>query len=114
MKFIDFFAGCGGARRGLELAGHECIGFCEYDKFAVGAYTSMHLITEEQRAYLATLDLRKRQKEILKEEYRNGEWYANDIRTEKDQKILEEAIIYDRAADLMRKISGVREVSIDF
>ena len=81
MKFIDFFAGCGGARRGLELAGHECIGFCEYDKFAVGAYTSMHLITEEQRAYLATLDLRKRQKEILKEEYRNGEWYANDIRT---------------------------------
>ena len=40
--------------------------------------------------------------------------HANDIRTEKDQKILEEAIVYDRAADLMRKISGVREVSIDF
>ena len=41
----------------------------------------MHLITEEQREYLATLDLKRRQKEILKEEYRNGEWYANDIRT---------------------------------
>ena len=26
MKFIDFFAGIGGFRRGMELAGHECIG----------------------------------------------------------------------------------------
>ena len=80
MKFIDWFAGIGGFRRGMELAGHECVGFCEFDKFAVASYTSMHLITEEQREYLATLDLKKRQKEILKEEYRNGEWYANDIR----------------------------------
>lgn len=30
--------------------------------------------------YLSTLNLKKRQKEILKEEYRNGEWYSNDIR----------------------------------
>lgn len=80
MKFIDLFAGIGGFRRGMELAGHECVGFCEWDKFATASYTSMHLITEEQREYLATLDLKKRQKEILKEEYRNGEWYANDIR----------------------------------
>lgn len=80
MKFIDLFAGIGGFRRGMELAGHECVGFCEWDKFATASYTSMHLITEEQRKYLATLDLKKRQKEILKEEYRNGEWYANDIR----------------------------------
>lgn len=80
MKFIDWFAGIGGFRRGMELAGHECVGFCEFDKFAVASYTSMHLITEEQRAYLATLPLKERQKEILKEEYRNGEWYTNDIR----------------------------------
>ena len=80
MKFIDWFAGIGGFRRGMELAGHECVGFCEFDKFAVASYTSMHLITDEQREYLATLDLKTRQKEILKEEYRNGEWYANDIR----------------------------------
>ena len=79
MKFIDFFAGIGGFRRGMELAGHECVGFCEIDKYAVMSYTAMHLITEEQREYLATLDLRTRQKEILKDEYRNGEWYASDI-----------------------------------
>ena len=81
MTFLDFFAGVGGFRRGMELAGHKCVGFCEFDKYAVASYTSMHLITDEQREYLATLDLKKRQKEILKEEYRNGEWYANDIRT---------------------------------
>lgn len=80
MKFIDFFAGIGGFRRGMELAGHECVGFCEFDKFATASYTSMHLLTEEQRKALEDIPIKKRQKEILKEEYRNGEWYANDIR----------------------------------
>lgn len=80
MKFIDFFAGIGGFRRGMELAGHECVGFCEFDKFATASYISMHLLTEEQRKTLGDIPIKKRQKEILKEEYRNGEWYANDIR----------------------------------
>lgn len=72
------------------MAGHKCVGFCEYDKYAVASYTSMHLLTQEQRKYIQSiqtplkkngeLNLRQRQQEILKEEYRNGEWYANDIR----------------------------------
>ena len=80
MTFIDFFAGIGGFRLGMEAAGHKCIGFCEYDKYAVASYTSMHLIDDKQRMYLESLPLKQRQKEILKEEYRNGEWYADDIR----------------------------------
>lgn len=81
MKFIDLFAGIGGFHEGMTRAGHECVGFCEYDRYAVASYTSMYLITEEQREYLATLPLKQRQQEILKEEYRNGMWYRQDIRT---------------------------------
>lgn len=80
MKFIDLFAGIGGFRHGMELAGHECVGFCEFDKYAVASYTAMHLITDEQRKRLAAIKLKERQKEILKDEYRNGEWYSDDIR----------------------------------
>ncbi len=80
MKFLDFFAGIGGFRRGMELAGHECVGFCEQDKFAYGSYVSMHLLTEEQRERIMTMPKNKRIKEIGKEEYRNGEWYARNIR----------------------------------
>lgn len=87
MKFIDFFAGIGGFRKGMELAGHECVGFCEYDKFATASYTSMHLITDEQKRYLERLPIKQRQRVILKEEYRNGEWYAQDIRTIKAEDI---------------------------
>ena len=80
LTFIDLFAGIGGFRRGMELAGHKCMGFCEWDKFATASYTSMHLITDEQRQKLAGMSLKERQKEILKDEYRNGEWYSPDIR----------------------------------
>lgn len=87
MKFIDWFAGIGGFRRGLELAGHKCVGFCEYDNYAVASYTAMHLITKEQAHYLKSLPLKQRQKEILKPEYRNGEWYAKDISEVKGSEI---------------------------
>ena len=80
MKFIDWFAGIGGFRRGMELAGHECVGFCEFDKYAVVSYTAMHLLTDEQRSKLMSMEFRQRQEEILKEEYRNSEWYASDVR----------------------------------
>lgn len=42
MKFIDLFAGIGGFRLGMEAAGHECIGFCEIDKFARASYKAIH------------------------------------------------------------------------
>lgn len=57
MKFIDFFAGIGGFRRGMELAGHECVGFCEFDKFATASYISMHLLTDEQRKALEDIPI---------------------------------------------------------
>ena len=60
MKFIDFFAGIGGFRTGMELAGHECVGFCEFDKFATASYISMHLLTEEQRKVLKDISIKKR------------------------------------------------------
>lgn len=41
MTFLDFFAGIGGARLGLELAGLKCIGFCEKDKYAIKSYRAM-------------------------------------------------------------------------
>jgi len=53
MTFLDFFAGIGGMRSGLELAGHKCIGFCEKDKYAILAYNAMYNT--------------------------DGEWFENDI-----------------------------------
>lgn len=55
MKFVDFFAGIGGIRLGLEQAGHKCVGFCEWDKYARTAYKAMYN-TE-------------------------GEWESHDVRT---------------------------------
>lgn len=55
MRFVDFFAGIGGIRLGLEQAGHECVGFCEYDKYARQSYKAIH-DTE-------------------------GEWESHDVRT---------------------------------
>lgn len=42
MKFLDIFAGIGGFRSGLELAGHECVGYIEWDKFARKSYEAMY------------------------------------------------------------------------
>ena len=42
MKFLDLFAGIGGFRLGMEAARHECIGFCEIDKFARESYKAIH------------------------------------------------------------------------
>ena len=42
MNFFDFYAGIGGFRLGLEMAGHECVGHCEIDKYAHMSYMAMH------------------------------------------------------------------------
>lgn len=42
MRFVDFFAGIGGIRLGLEQAGMKCVGFCENDKYAAAAYRAMY------------------------------------------------------------------------
>lgn len=47
MKFIDLFAGIGGVRHGMELAGHECVGWVEWDKFARRSYEAMYQNAKE-------------------------------------------------------------------
>ena len=58
MNFVDFFAGIGGIRLGLEQAGHKCVGFCEFDKYARTAYKAMY-------------------------DTEGGEWESHDVRTTK-------------------------------
>ena len=55
LTFLDFFAGVGGFRRGMEMAGHKCLGHCEWDKYANMSYNAIHNIEE-------------------------SEWFENDIR----------------------------------
>lgn len=57
MKFIDLFAGIGGFRLGMGMAGHKPVGWCEKDKFAQKSYKTMYNT--------------------------KGEWFADDIRTVK-------------------------------
>ena len=70
LKFLDLFAGIGGFRMGLESLGHECVGFCEIDKFARKSYKAiydtkgeieLHDITqvtnEEWRKFRGTVDI---------------------------------------------------------
>ena len=62
LRFVDFFAGIGGFRLGLESVGFECVGHCEIDKYAEKSYRAIH-----------------RPKE--------NEWYAGDIRSVRPEEI---------------------------
>ena len=42
MKFIDLFAGIGGLRTAFENNGHECVAFCEINKFAKRSYEAIY------------------------------------------------------------------------
>lgn len=61
ITFIDLFSGIGGFRRGFELAGMKCIGYCEADKFAKQSYDLIHDT--------------------------DGEWYSDDISKVKPSEI---------------------------
>lgn len=50
MTFLDLCSGIGGFRLGLERAGHKCIGYCEYDKFARASYEAMYDTKGEWKA----------------------------------------------------------------
>ena len=42
LTFIDMFAGIGGFRSGMEQAGHKCVGWIEWDKFARQSYQTIY------------------------------------------------------------------------
>jgi DNA (cytosine-5)-methyltransferase 1 len=55
VKFIDMFAGIGGFRSGLEQAGHKCVGYVEWDKFARQSYQAMY----DTRGEFADYDIQR-------------------------------------------------------
>ena len=65
MTFLDLCSGIGGFRLGLETAGHKCIGYCEYDKFARASYEAMYDTEGEWKAHTG---LRKLQKQCTEKE----------------------------------------------
>ncbi len=48
VKFLELFSGIGGFRRGLENAGHECVGWIEWDKFARQSYQAIWPAAEKE------------------------------------------------------------------
>lgn len=72
MRFLDLFAGIGGFRLGMEQAGHECVGYVEWDKYARKSYEAIH-DTE-------------------------GEWTAHDITTVTDNDL---RLLRDRGIDVI-------------
>lgn len=61
LTFVDFFAGIGGFRSGLEANGMKCVGYCEFDKYAKAVYDAIYDT--------------------------DGEWYAPDVREVKAEDI---------------------------
>ena len=52
IRYFDMFAGVGGFRAGLDLAGgFQCIGHCEIDKYADASYRAIHAPGKEEVYY---------------------------------------------------------------
>ena len=63
LKFFDLFAGIGGFRLGMERAGHECIGSCEWDKHARETYKTN--IGSYPLSFLKLLGLQKKKDHLI-------------------------------------------------
>lgn len=50
LTFIDMFAGIGGFRSGMEQAGHKCVGWIEWDKYARQSYRAIYNTEGEYNA----------------------------------------------------------------
>ena len=52
IRYFDMFAGVGGFRAGLDLAGgFQCIGHCEIEKYADASYRAIHAPGKEEVYY---------------------------------------------------------------
>lgn len=59
LRFLDLFAGIGGFRLGMERAGHKCLGYVEWDKYARTSYEAIHDTEGEWSAHdISTIDYR--------------------------------------------------------
>ena len=106
MKFIDFFAGIGGIRLGLEQAGHECVGFCEWDKFARTAYKAMYDTEGEWECH----DVRTASSmELPKADLWCFGFPCQDISIAGQQKGLQEGERSGLFYEVMRLLAGLRQ-----
>ena len=106
MKFIDFFAGIGGIRLGLEQAGHECVGFCEWDKFARTAYKAMYDTEGEWECH----DVRTASSmELPKADLWCFGFPCQDISVAGKQKGLQEGERSGLFYEVMRLLAGLRQ-----
>lgn len=80
LTFIDWFAGIGGFRIGLEDAGCKCVGFCEKDDNALASYITMHIYDQDQINHLCeTIKYKKRKEIVLQQIDTLPEWFAKDV-----------------------------------
>ncbi|MBQ6448588.1 MAG: DNA cytosine methyltransferase [Bacillus sp. (in: Bacteria)] len=84
MKFLDLFAGIGGFRLGMEMAGHECVGFVESDPFCSKCKKITKHIPSDERNFTICTVCNKKKRQNARFSYENihdteGEWTAYDI-----------------------------------
>lgn len=92
MKFIDLFAGIGGFRMGMEMAGHECVGWVESDPKCEKCKKITKHIPSEKRNFTICTVCGKEKRQHARFSYEaihntEGEWSAYDITAVSDHDI---------------------------